>query len=131
MKKVAVISWQQASLYDLCKLPTENCPLKIYFPSPTNNLLLSTFSTIILSVKSLVMVANGADTTSSPLFKPDNICILVSSCIPVVTCTCFTLPALYTNTYSFTGAIILGLLLSSPCFCGSAAAFFSSRVVTD
>src|SRR6185437_15627277 len=51
--------------------------------------------------------------------------------MPVVTGTCLTLPALYTNTNSLIGAAICGLLSSWFVAFGIAGAFFSTRVVTD
>src|SRR5690606_34517364 len=68
-----------------------------------NRLFLSTFSTLLPSFNVCVIALNGRDTTSSPSLSPDRIRIYISSWIPVVTATCFTvlLWLSYTKTYSF------------------------------
>jgi hypothetical protein len=60
----------------LCPLSVSLLSKKVYFlASPLNSFDLSTFSTIIASFKVFDIAANGADTTSSPPFRPDNIWI--------------------------------------------------------
>src|SRR3569833_239838 len=59
-----------------------------------NSLLLSTFSTCMPSFRVLETAVYGAETTSSPFLRPERMMMLLSSWMPVVTCTCFTLPAL-------------------------------------